>query len=1077
MVLDFRPTLAAACGRGCARLLACFMIAALLVAVPVRAATVPTGFTDSTIATGLDSPTAMVIAPDGRIFVAQQNGALRVVKNGVLLAAPFLTVSVDSNGERGLIGVTLDPAFASNGRVYVYYTTSTAPIHNRLSRFTASVANPDVAVPTETVLLDLDGLSSATNHNGGSLRFGVDGKLYVGVGENANGANAQALNNRLGKILRIDADGGIPSDNPFYTIASGVNRAIWALGLRNPFTFAIQPGTGRMLINDVGQNTWEEIDDGVAGRNYGWPGSEGFVNCTTTGVTCPVYAYDHSLGCAITGGDFYNPPAQAFPASYLGKYLFADFCGNWIKIIDPNAAPGTNAAPDFATQVPGPVDLIVASDGSLYYLARNTGSVGRIQYTAAQAPTITQDPSPQTVPVNGTATFSVSAAGSSPLGYRWQRNRADIAGATSSTLALNNLQLADSGALYRCVVTNAFGSDTSDEALLTVTTNTPPTGTIVTPAVDAKYNAGQTVSFSGTATDGQDPSIPASAFTWQVDFHHDAHIHPFVAPFGGVTSGTFTIPNNGETATNVWYRVHLTVRDSGGFTQSSYRDILPNLSTLNLATNPAGLPLTIDAQPTTAPAAIGSVVGMQRAIGAPAQQTVGGTTWQFVSWSDGGARNHTVTTPASPTTYTATFVAVPSANVALASLGGVASASSAFNAGFAPAGANDGETAGADWGENGGWNDGTAGVWPDWLQVTFGGAKTINRVVVTTVQDNYASPSPPNDAMTFSQWGVTGFQVQTWTGAAWVTQATVTGNNRVRRTVTFAPVTTDRVRVLVTAALNSYSRIVELEAWTPGPTSTTTTLASSSNPSYVGQSVTFTATVGGNAPTGNVAFKDGAVALGGCSAVALSGSGNSRTATCSTTTLAQGLHSITAAYGGDATNLGSTSAALSQSINVAGASTNVALASQGGAASASSSIAGFSPSGAIDGDTTGNRWGNGGGWNDASANSFPDRLQVTFSGPKTIDRVVLYTLQDNYASPIPPTDTMTFTQYGVTAFEVQARIKKDWVTQAVVSGNNLVKRTVTFAPVTTDRIRVNVTGALHVYSRIVELEAWGVSAP
>lgn len=1049
---------------------------ALLSATAAHAANVPAGFSDSTVVGGLSSPTAMDMAPDGRLFVAQQGGALRVVKNGALLATPFLSLSVDSNGERGLIGVALDPAFATNGYVYVYYTTSSSPIHNRVSRFTASAGNPDVAAAGETILLDLDNLSSATNHNGGALRFGGDGKLYVAVGDNANGANAQTLGNRLGKVLRINPDGSIPNDNPFFSTATGANRAIWVLGLRNPYTFAVQPGTGRILINDVGQNTWEEIDEGVAGRNYGWPSSEGFVNCTTTaGATCPIYAYDHSQGCAITGGDFYNPSTQSFPSSYLGKYLFADYCGNWIKLVDPDAAPTTNGATAFATNVPGPVDLLVAGDGSLYYLARNSGSVGRIQYTASQPPTITQDPSPQNATVNGGATFRVSASGSPPLSYRWQRNRADIPGAAgaSSTLSLSGLQLADNGALYRCVVTNAFGSDTSDEALLTVTNNTPPTGTILTPAAGTKYNAGQTIAFTGSASDAQDPSIPPSAFTWEVVFHHADHTHPHVAPFSGATGGSFTIPNAGETATNVWYRLHLTVRDSGGLAASTYRDIVPNLSTITLATNPAGLPLTIDAQPTSTPTAIGSVVGMQRAIGAPAQQSADGTTWQFQSWSDGGARNHTITTPAAATTYTANFTSVTSANVALASQGGVATASSSYSAAYGPAGANDGETAGIDWADNGGWNDATGGSWPDWLQVTFDGTKTIDRVVVYTLQDNYASPSPPTDAMTFTQYGVTSFQVQTRVGRQWVTLASVTGNNRVKRTVTFAPVSTDHIRVLVIGALATYSRIVEVEAWTPGPMPATTTLASSPNPSLVGQPVTFTGTVSGNAPTGNVAFKNGAATLAGCSAVPLTGSGNSRTASCSTSSLPQGLHSITATYAGDGANLGSSSVALSQSVRVPGASTNVALASNGGVAAASSRYsAAYGPSGANDGETAGVAWGRGGGWNDATGGAWPDWLQVTFDGTKTIDRVVVYTVQDNFASPSPPTDTMTFTQYGVTAFDVQIRDGRQWVTLASVAGNNLVKRAVTFAPVATDRIRIYVRGGLNVYSRIVEVEAW-----
>ena len=191
----------------------------------VNAATLPSGFTESLVANGLSRPTAMDFAPDGRLFVCLQSGQLRVIKNGALLATPFVSLSVDSNGERGLLGVAFDPNFASNNFVYVYYTVPGTPPHNRVSRFTA---NGDVAAAnSELAILDLDKLSSATNHNGGAIHFGPDGKLYVAVGENATPSNAQTLSNRHGKVLRINSDGSIPPDNPFFNTATGANRSIW----------------------------------------------------------------------------------------------------------------------------------------------------------------------------------------------------------------------------------------------------------------------------------------------------------------------------------------------------------------------------------------------------------------------------------------------------------------------------------------------------------------------------------------------------------------------------------------------------------------------------------------------------------------------------------------------------------------------------------------------------------------------------------------------------------------------------------------------------------------------------------
>src|SRR5882724_6457573 len=295
-------------------LVACFALSGTCFSL--RGATLPAGFTEVPVATGLSSPTAMEIAPDGRVFVCLQGGQLRVIKNGALLATPFLTLTPDSSGERGLLGIAFDPNFQTNNFIYVYYTVTTTPRHNRVSRFTA---NGDVVVPgSEVMILDLDNLSSATNHNGGAIHFGPDGKLYVAVGENANGANSQTLTNRLGKMLRINADGTIPTDNPFYGVASGDNRAIWALGLRNPFTFGFQPGTGRMFINDVGQSAWEEINDGIAGSNYGWPTCEGACSPANSSFRDPLFQYGHgtspTTGCAIVGAAFYNPATPQFPS-------------------------------------------------------------------------------------------------------------------------------------------------------------------------------------------------------------------------------------------------------------------------------------------------------------------------------------------------------------------------------------------------------------------------------------------------------------------------------------------------------------------------------------------------------------------------------------------------------------------------------------------------------------------------------------------------------------------------------------------------------------------------------------------
>jgi len=623
------------------------------------------GFSESRIPGTLSAPTAMSFAPDGRLFVCEQGGRLRVIRDGAVLATPFVTISVNSSGERGLLGVAVDPDFATNRFVYVYYTTSGAPIHNRLARFTASASNPDVSDPSNPpgglALLDLPDLSSATNHNGGAIHFGSDGKLYIAVGDNANGANAQSLSTRLGKVLRINKDGSIPADNPVNFPApnagstSGVNRAIWARGLRNPFTFAIQQGTQRIHINDVGQDTWEEVNELVAGANYGWPMVEGPEPPNQSGVRYPIHSYaNQGSNCAIVGAAFYNPAVQNFPSAFVGRYFFGDFCGGFIRMLSP---PAFSQSASFATGIDSLVDIQVGPDGALYYLTRGADdAVFRVVFTDSAAPVVTDHPDDLTVGVGQAATFRVAASGAQ-LRFQWQRNGTDISGATSSTFTIPSAQLSDDGDGFRAVVTNDFGSDTSDEATLTVTSNSPPLATITAPAAGALFSGGQTIAFSGGGTDPEDGTLPPSALTWRVDLHHEAHVHPFLQPTSGISSGTFVTSDRGHPEPSTFYRVTLTVMDSGGLTHTTVVDVRPRTSRITLATSPTGLSITLDGQPRTAPFSEDSVEGVFRTLGVVSPQTSGGTTYTFVSWSDGGAATHEVRTPVADTTFTATFQA------------------------------------------------------------------------------------------------------------------------------------------------------------------------------------------------------------------------------------------------------------------------------------------------------------------------------------------------------------------------------------------------------------------------------------
>lgn len=627
----------------------------------------------------------MTLSPTGEVWVLEQTGRVKLVR-GDATTATALTLTVDSRGERGLLGIAFAPGYDGTGaatdQVYLYHTLSGGS-SNRITRYDVSGAG--TSTPTlgnPVTIFDLDPLSGATNHNGGAIHFGPDGLLYVAVGDNANGALAQSLTSLHGKILRLNPDGTAPATNPFFVNNSVVEDRdfIWALGLRNPFTFSFQPGTSRMFINDVGQGTWEEINEGGAGRNFGWATTEGdFNQATHPSFTRPVYAYSHGgggfQGYAITGGAFYNPSiasAGQFPAAYASDYFFADYGNSWINVRDSV----TGAVSQFATGASNPVDLKVTADGSLLYLSRGSSRVMRITATTNQAPMITQDPVALTRATGEAASFTVAATGTAPLAYRWQRfvsgswtdlsDGGRVSGATTATLAISNLQSGDAGQ-YRAVVTNVAGTATSQAATLAVTVNTAPVPNI---SIDAGltgglFIAGQAITFSGMATDTEDGVLGPARLTWQVDYitsinSGNAVVRPFVPAFTGVAGSSFTPAVTGPyTLADVAYRITLSAADSQGRTTTVTRDVFPNVTTLTVQTNPAGRQFTIDAQPFTSTQVFQSVVGFERPIGVPASQGDSQFAYTFSAWSDGGAATHTIVTPMTNTTYTATFTAIP----------------------------------------------------------------------------------------------------------------------------------------------------------------------------------------------------------------------------------------------------------------------------------------------------------------------------------------------------------------------------------------------------------------------------------
>ena len=732
------------------------------------ASTLPSGFRDTVVLSGMNNPTVMQFAPDGRIFVGQKNGVIKVFQS-LTDTAPVtfadLSTEVDDYWDRGLLGLALDPAFPASPYVYVLYAYDapiggTAPTWNdgcptppgpttdgclvsaRVSRLTAS---GNVMTGSEQVLIN-DWCQQFPSHSIGTLLFGQDGKLYVGGGDGASfnnadwgqygatyagdqanpcgdppspvgtalsppGAEGGALRSQSvrrtdgpatldGAILRIDpATGqGLP-DNPFGASSDPNARRIVGYGLRNPFRFTQRPGTDEIWIGDVGWGTWEEINrltapTGSASRNFGWPCYEGaaptggyqgagLTQCsqlynTPGSVAAPYYTYNHGAcvvsypgchtgGSSITGLAFYQ--GGSYPAAYNGALFFGDHSRNEIWAM----LPGTNGLPDPAqlqsfvgVDATGagaghPVDLKIGPGGDLFYVDMEGGSVHRIIYTAANQPPTARI---SAAPTSGDAPLTVSFDGTGstdpevrPLGYSWDLNGdgtfGDATGPTATYTYTSN-------GTYTAALRVTDDQGASDTATVTIMVgNTPPTAVIDAPSAGLTWKVGDAISFAGHATDTQDGTLPATALTWSVTMHHcssptECHTH-LIQTFSGVAGGTFSAPDHQYPC---WIEIQLTATDSGGLTSTVSRRLDPRTVVLTFRTNPAGLKLTIltvNNSAQTTPFSVTVVVGSANSVSAPSPQTVNRSTYYFTSWSDGGAQSHTITAPATNTTYTANY--------------------------------------------------------------------------------------------------------------------------------------------------------------------------------------------------------------------------------------------------------------------------------------------------------------------------------------------------------------------------------------------------------------------------------------
>jgi glucose/arabinose dehydrogenase len=606
----------------------------------------PAGFVNTQIiGSGLDSASGFEFAPDGRIFILQRTGAIKIYKNNQLLPTPFYTFSSVAEGDRGLIGIAFDPAFATNHYVYFYYTGT--DLFNHLVRFDAS---NDTAPDNGTELYTTH-VPSNQLHVGGSIRFGPDGKMYFAVGDNGYPPNAQDLSVPYGKILRINKDGTIPSDNPFVG-QSGALPEIWAYGLRNPWRFQFDSATGNIYGGDVGNDTWEEINHLEKGKNYGWPLSEGFCMLNCTGLTDPMYDYNHNgASAAVTGGPVYH--ASQFPAEYQGKYFFGDYAQGNIRYgtLDPANNQLTNVQ-TFEQYAGSVVDLKVAPDGSLYYITYIPARLYKVAFTNGnQAPVV----SASADKLKGVAPLTVnfSSAGSNdpegvPLTYKW-----DLGDGTTSTDP-NPVKTYTHNGTYTITLTVSDGVTDSQSVPMVLQVGLPPTVRIGEPTDGTKYNAGDTIHYTAFAQDGAGFDMNDAHIVTKVILHHQTHTHPFIDSMIGRTN-TFVIPNTGEPSAETWYEIDTTATDDNGLATTASVNIYPNVVPITLTSNIVGMPVGLDGQPRIAPYNINGVTGFQRELEASEYYTLNGVNYHFLNWSDGGARVHTVTTPAAAVTYTANY--------------------------------------------------------------------------------------------------------------------------------------------------------------------------------------------------------------------------------------------------------------------------------------------------------------------------------------------------------------------------------------------------------------------------------------
>ncbi len=633
------------------------------------------------LASGLDTPTAVDWAPDGRMFVIEKAGVLKVVTPASAPAATtVLDISdhVNAYGDRGLLGMAVAPDFASTGHIYLLYTYEVDRRRQdgrKTSRLTRITVGPDNRVTgKERVIVGRDGdtpckrvsntrdciPADAPAHTIGTVRAAPDGTLWLGTGEStaydifyANAYDAYNPRSFAGKLIHVDGRGrGLPN-HPYCPRDHDLTHTctkVHAVGFRNPFRFTVHDGTP--IVGDVGLETREEIDIVRPGRNYGWPCYEGsvrtpayrdFKRCkpryaregTPRETTAPLYDYTGYPATVIGGPVLHN---GFWPAAYQGRLFFGDFAHSFIRSLDLS----TGEAAPFAEGAGAQVDLEEAPDGNLAYVDIGGGEVKKIAWTPGnKAPFAGARASRTSGPVPLFVFFSAARSGDpegASLSYHWDFGD----GATATGRDVSHVYNTAGNFLVRMTVTDPGGR--SAVALLNVSPgNTPPGVQLNAPADGSLYRAGQRLVLRASATDPEDGALLDRDIEWEGILHHRGHEHFLLTGLTGATAG-FRVPS--DHSADSFFEFTVTATDSGGLETSQTVTVHPRTTTVRVGSVPRGAPVSFAGVRKPAPLTAQHAIGFETVLSAARSFRHDGERYRFRRWSDGSRdRERVVTVP------------------------------------------------------------------------------------------------------------------------------------------------------------------------------------------------------------------------------------------------------------------------------------------------------------------------------------------------------------------------------------------------------------------------------------------------